>query len=91
VLPQAVAIAANRHDVAVMDEPIDPHGGHCTADTQMNPNLARAWASSSERSRWLSDLAGAVGTEGDQILERVESISRRTHGRESRLYRDIRT
>jgi len=45
-VPQAVAIAANRHDVAVMDEPIDPRGGHCSADTQMNPNLARGWPAS---------------------------------------------
>ena len=63
-MPQAVAIAANRHDVAVMDEPIDPRGGHCSADTQMNPNLARGWAPAvSERSRSLSDFADGLRTE----------------------------
>ena len=92
VLPHAVAIAANRHDVAVMDEPIDPRGGHCTADTQMNPNLARGWAPAlSERSRSLSDLADGLGTEKIRFSREWKSISRRTHGRESRIYRDIRT
>ena len=28
VLPHAVAVAADRHDVTVMDEPIDQRGGH---------------------------------------------------------------
>jgi hypothetical protein len=28
VLPHAVAVAADRHDVTVVDEPIDERGGH---------------------------------------------------------------
>ena len=90
-VPQAVAIAANRHDVAVMDEPIDPRGGHCSADTQMNPNLARGWAPAvSERSRSLSDIADGLRTEKIRFW-REWTRFRGTHGRESRISRDIRT
>jgi hypothetical protein len=34
VLPHAVAVAANRHDVAMMDEPIDQRDGHDSTSLQ---------------------------------------------------------